>query len=353
MSTGGVAELRKRLGSVAALLGIALVASGCGGTAAVPAAPAAAAKPAAAKGPLQPVTFRLAYIIEGYEAPYFLALERGYYRQAGIDLKIEQGRGSANTAEQVANGHDTFGEVDASTAALSIAKGLPIEMVDVLFQKSPMATIYLSSTRLSKPADLKQLTVAEPAGSGTATIWPIFLGLNHIAPSQVHTVDLNSNALNAALLDHKIQAFNSFSITSVPQLQAAGAKAAALDWADWGLDLMNIGTVTNRRTIEQDPKLVAAFVQATLHGWADAAKDPAAAAAALLKYYPKENAQVVRASVEQEIPLMTSPETQGHPLGWQSATLWDKTLAILSQSGQLKKHLPLASIYTNQFVGNS
>jgi NitT/TauT family transport system substrate-binding protein len=78
---------------------------------------------ASAQATLQSATLRLDWLASGYHVPFFLALDRGYYREQGIDLQIADGKGSTTTIQVIASGSDTFGTANLSTMALGIARG--------------------------------------------------------------------------------------------------------------------------------------------------------------------------------------------------------------------------------------
>src|SRR3954463_11752116 len=75
------------------------------------------------------VSFRLNWYPGGFHAPFYLGLERGYYREQGIDLTINPGRGSANTVQVVAAGTDTFGLADSASVMMLASKGADVKTV--------------------------------------------------------------------------------------------------------------------------------------------------------------------------------------------------------------------------------
>src|SRR5262245_56652713 len=102
----GAPRMANRLPLVA-LLAYAIIAAACFAFTALP-------RSALAQATLQPATLRLDWLASGYHVPFFLALERGYYREHGIDLQIADGKGSTTTIQVVASGSDTFGAANLS-----------------------------------------------------------------------------------------------------------------------------------------------------------------------------------------------------------------------------------------------
>jgi NitT/TauT family transport system substrate-binding protein len=98
--------------------------------AAVVALAAAVAAPLAqAQQTLTPVSLRLNWYLGGLHVPFYYGKERGFYKDEGIDLTINEGRGSANTVQVVAAGSDTFGLADSSSVITTAAKGAEIKSV--------------------------------------------------------------------------------------------------------------------------------------------------------------------------------------------------------------------------------
>src|SRR5438046_8898867 len=108
-------------------------------------------------------------------APFFLGQERGYFDQEGIDLDIQEGRGSGVTVQAVAAGTATFGYADVPTMIKAASKGAPVTAVGVALQTSPMSVMGFADKNIRKPEDIKGKTVAVTPGESMSQIWPLFL----------------------------------------------------------------------------------------------------------------------------------------------------------------------------------
>src|ERR1700761_2138851 len=112
------------------------------------------------------VTLMLNWYIYGEHAPFYYGLVKGYYAAEGIDLEIQEGRGSGFTTQAVAAKSVTFGYVDVPTMLRAAVKGAPVIAVGVLLQKSPMSVMAFTDKNIRKPEDIKGKTVAiTPGGS--------------------------------------------------------------------------------------------------------------------------------------------------------------------------------------------
>jgi NitT/TauT family transport system substrate-binding protein len=122
------------------------------------------------------VTLMLNWYVYGEHAPFYYGKEKGYFKDAGIDLDIQEGRGSATVTQVVAAGGTAqFGYVDVPTMMRAAVKGAPVEAVGVALQTNPMSVMGFADKNIRKPEDIKGKTVATTPGDSMSQIWPLFL----------------------------------------------------------------------------------------------------------------------------------------------------------------------------------
>ena len=118
----------------------------------------------------------LNWYVYGEHAPFYYGKEKGYFRRAeGIDLEIQEGRGSGVTVQAVAAKTVQFGYVDVPTMMRAAVKGAPVTAVGVALQTSPMSAMGFAEKNIRKPEDIKGKTVATTPGDSMSQIWPLFL----------------------------------------------------------------------------------------------------------------------------------------------------------------------------------
>lgn len=303
--------------------------------------PAASTAPAAGK---IKVTYLLGYFPSSYDAPAYVAKAKGYFAQHGLDVTIEPGRGSGVTVAQVANGSADFGFSDAFSVAKTDDEGAQLKMVADYLQKSPDAVLYHLDKPLAKPTDLYGQTLAVTPGSGTLLLWPTFVKDNHLDVKRINIVNSTSTAMPTLFLDGKIDDYLAFSL-QVPNLEAAGGKAGALYFADWGVTSLANGVFTTDRMISQHPAEVRDFVAAFDQGWQFARQNPAAAIA-LERQADPQLAKGSTAALKITLGLLHTPRSKGHPVGWMSTRDWQDTLAILPGGAKY----PASHYFTDQFI---
>lgn len=312
----------------------------------------ACAMPPIAASANDQVTLRLDWTFEGEHLPYVWALDQGYYAAAGIDVKILEGRGSGNTAQLVGAKTDTFGEADATRAALARGQGAPLKVVAVFIQRSEGTVVSFTSSDLNKPSDLIGKKVATSPGSSSTVLFQTMLAASGVPASKIDIVNVESTAKTASLLQHRVDAITGLMGDEcvLVKEKAPGEKVTCMPMADFGVKALGAGLIVNDDTIKQNPGLVRRFVQATAKGWAEAQKDPAKAAAIGKKYFPLADEKTLQAQFETAIPLIYTPASKGHPIGWMAPTDWTDTVNTLRSFMGLTSTAPATDYYTNEFI---
>jgi NitT/TauT family transport system substrate-binding protein len=270
------------------------------------------------------VSFRLNWYLGGLHTPFYLGKERGYYKDEGIDLTIHEGRGSANTVEVTAAGSDTFGLADSSSLMLLAAKGAEVKAVMSLLNTSGFGVISLKQTGIKTPKDLEGKRLAITAGDALTQLFPAVVKYNRLDMNKITLVQVNPAAKVVALLKKRVDAL--------------------LGGLDDQYFLVQASTIKNK------PDMVRRFVKATIRSWKAAIADPDAAIAAALKVKPDLNRESTKEQLLEDISLMQSPATKGHPIGWGAKSDWNKTKELLTQYRNLKTDKPASYFYTDKFI---
>src|ERR1041385_3725636 len=126
------------------------------------------ATPAAA----QKLTFTLNWVAGGDHAPYFYAQKMGWYKEAGVDVEFETGRGSAASAQKVGAGASQLGLSDMAGVLLFRGKGLDLVGLMNVYANSPQGLFWLKSKGINSLKDFPGKKIGNPAGDGARTMWP-------------------------------------------------------------------------------------------------------------------------------------------------------------------------------------
>jgi NitT/TauT family transport system substrate-binding protein len=284
-------------------------------------------------------TLLLNWYLYAEHAPFFLGKERGYFEKEGIDLDIQEGRGSVPTVQAVAAGTATFGYADMASILRAADKGAPVEVVGVLLQKSPMAFIALAEKNIRKPEDLRGKSLALTPGDSLSQLLPLVLGKVGMKESDLTVIAGDNRAKLNAVINAQADAMLGYSMDQNLKIAAATQKpVTTLPFADYGVNLASSSIVVARDTASKQGDLVRRFMRAATLAVADAEKDPVAAIDAMLKTSPKAGARDdLIEGLKLTIPLYHTSETNGQPPFRASASEVKASVNLLAESGTISQ----------------
>jgi NitT/TauT family transport system substrate-binding protein len=230
------------------------------------------------------VVLMLNWYVYGEHAPFYYGVEKGYYKEQGIDLDIQEGRGSGPTTQAVAAKTADFGYVDVPTMMRVAVKGAPVTAVGVLLQKSPMSVMGFADRNIRKPEDIKGKTVAVTPGGSNEQIWPLFLKKAGLSESDFKTVSGDAQTKVNAVINGQADLVLGYPMDQgMKILDATGKRVYAIRFADYGINLVSSGIITNTDTLKNNPDLVRRFMMASTKAVRGAVADPKGAVDAVLK----------------------------------------------------------------------
>lgn len=298
------------------------------------------------------VDLRTDFKFNGYDAPYVLAIEKGFYKQAGLDVSVEQGQGSATTVQTVASGVDTFGLADAGTAVLGIsAQNVPVKIIAVYSQTNTMGFIYRPDDNFDgRLSSLKGKVVISSAGSADTKLLEPTLATAGMKLDDVQLQLVNIAARVPLFLQTPGSFLTGFETGDLLRVRMKLPTAKYIAYAHYGVIAYGTGLIVSTATMAKSPDLVRKFVAASQRGWEAAAKDPEEAIAAALKVYPDLSRDFLLAGLKMSLEdELHTPSTEGHPMGWTSADDWKKMLSMLQKYAGITPKHPSA-YYTNAFI---
>src|SRR6185312_5854124 len=264
---------------------------------ALSAAPAAAA---------DKVVLMLNWYVYGEHAPFYYGKAKGIYAAEGIDLEIQEGRGSAATTQAVAAKTANFGYVDVPTMMRAAVKGAPVVATGVLLQTSPMSAMGFVEKNIRKPEDIKGKTVAITPADSMTQIWPLFLKKTGLKESDFQTVAGDGQTKLNAVINGQADLLLGYVMDQSMKIKdATGKDVNAIKFADYGINMVCSGIVANT-------ELVKRFMSATTKAVEAAEKDPKGAAQSILDANPKGGKiETLTQGFELTIPLYRTAETKG------------------------------------------
>lgn len=235
------------------------------------------------------IHFTLDRKIDGTAAPTFLAIDKGYFNQEGLDVTVDVTPGGPP---------EVFNRLAAGKADLAISDlnllikfrdttGTPIKAVFVVFDKPPYAVIARKSRGVAVPRDLQGKKLGAPAADPTFAQWPLFAKVAGIDQAKVTIEEVGVAVCQPMLAAGEIDATTGFSFTSSINLKANGVPPddlAVLLMADYGIKLYGDAIMVSPAFAQQKPDAVRAFLRAYARALKDTVRDPPAAVDTSLRH---------------------------------------------------------------------
>ncbi len=300
------------------------------------------------------VTFGLDFVVLGRHAPWYVALAKGYYRDAGLNVKIVPGQGTAQAIQAVEADITQFAFSDVPSLLIARGRGASsAKLLAVNYQKAPYAIFSLDpGANVTTPEGLKGLEIASGAGSFSAKVIQGFAKEKGIDPASIKFVNVDGAARVSMLLGAKVPAIETF-IFGEPGIarRTGDAKLRTLLLADHGLDLYANGLVARQATIRAKPDMVRAFVGASLKGWQDALANPEEAAKLQAGLVPGLEPSVIVDELKILKTLAVTPYTQANGLGAIDPAQMRKAADFVVNTIGIEGKIPdVTELYTTEFL---
>jgi NitT/TauT family transport system substrate-binding protein len=228
------------------------------------------------------VDFVLNWVPGGDHAPYYYAKKLGWYTQAGIDLQIEPGKGSALATQRVGAGATPIGLADMAGVLVAKGKGADTVAVFNVYANSPQGLYWLKSSGIKSVKDLAGKKIGNPAADGARVMWPALAKANGMDPKSVTWVNIDANGKLAALKAKSIDATTSFFNLHHVFERELGADMGFLAWRDAGLNPYGNSIIVNAKWLAENKPLVDRFVKVTQRAFAACVREPKPCVQALI-----------------------------------------------------------------------
>lgn len=296
--------------------------------------------------------FNLDWVIFGRHTPWHVALEKGYYKDAGLDIKIVRGYGSADAVNKITSGQATFALGDTGSLVIARSKGAQVKLVAMIYGRSPFAIFSLPEARIAMPKDLEGKTVAAPAGDAPRNMFPLFAKLTGIDATKVRWLTVDGAQKDPMLFAKKVDAITEFTAQTPVLMKRAREQNMGLSimkWADHGFALYSNGLLVSEETIRSKPQMVRGFVQAGLKGLRYTFENPDEALTIMLKHHPTLDREVARAEIDIIRDLVMSEDAKMHGIGWINEKTMQASIDLVGEAFKVEKP-PVSSMYTNEFL---
>ncbi len=300
--------------------------------------------------PSQKVTLAMGFVPNVQFTPFYVALDKGYFAEEGIELEFDYGW-ETDLLKLVGSDELQFAVASGDQVILARGQGLPVVYVMNWYRRFPVCIVSLAETGIREPSDLVGLRVGTPALYGASYIgWRAFLDSVGVDEADVELISIGYTQV-AALSEGQVDAAICYAMNEPVQMQAAGHPIDIMYVADYA-NLVSNGLITNDRTIRELPGLVQGMVRASLRGLAYTLEYPEEAFNISLEYVPEaasnaETEAINRAILESCVEFWRADPGE---LGLSDKAEWEMAQGVMRLMGLVDGEGDVTAMFSNQFV---
>jgi NitT/TauT family transport system substrate-binding protein len=287
----------------------------------------------------------MGYIPNVQFAPFYVAVEKGYFREEGIRLEFNYKQETDGVALVAAN-QEPFSIASGEQVLLARAQGLPVVYAMSWWNGYPVAIVSFTSKNINSPHDLAGKRVGIPMLAGASYVgYRALLEADLMPESSVILQVVGYSQVEELVAGH-IDAAVVYVNNEPIQLRHQGYNVHVIRVADY-VKLASNGLLTNEQTLKQNPELVRGMIRAITRGIADTIKDPEAAYRICRKYVENlgENDPVQKEVLTESISFWKSDK-----IGWSSEQAWTNMADTLTSMGLLTAKQDISKAFTNAYI---
>ena len=317
------------------MLGMALALSAC-----------ANSDPGNEAGGLTHIRLPMGYIPNIQFAPFYIAIEKGYFRDAGIEIEFDY-KFETDGVVLVGAGELPFAVVSGEQVLLARAQGLPVVYVAAWYQQYPVSVVAKSELGVVIPQDLKGRKIGLPGLFGANYVG--LRALLHEAGLEESDVTLDAIGFNQVELMAAGQQdiVVGYAANEPIQLRAQGLAVTEIRVADY-VQLASNGVLASEKVIAEDPELVRAFVGAFLKGLEDTIANPDESLALCKAYIP--NFADLDADVQKQVLETSIEQWKAERLGYSDPQAWENMQNVVLNMALIPEKMDLNKAFTNEFI---
>ncbi|NBB82157.1 MAG: ABC transporter substrate-binding protein [Alphaproteobacteria bacterium] len=296
-------------------------------------------------------TVMLNWTAGGDHAPIYWAQAEGWYDEAGLDLTIEEGRGSGATVQNVGVGAAEFGIADMPTVLQGRGQGAELSAIMALYVNSPYGIYWVRGRGIESYEDLPGHTIGNPPFDAARQMWPAIAAAIGIDADSVEFVNIAPEAKVASLQSGTIDATTHFYNVHYIYERIFGDDLGYVSLRNIGFNPYGNAFVVNDAFMAETPEAVDAFVEVTQRAYAACVEDPGPCVDTLAEA-ASQNPADVRANWDLVVELMTGEGAGETPLGHFDPERMAETYGFVADSFEIEA-FDVTDAYTNSYLDDA
>jgi NitT/TauT family transport system substrate-binding protein len=301
------------------------------------------------------IIFGLDWAFVGQHVPFFVALDKGFWKEEGLEVEIVRGYGSADAVQKVASGANAIGYGDTGSLVVGRAnEGVDVKLIGMLLGLPPHAVIYKMDQPLTKPADFEGKKIGAAAGDSVRRVFPAFAKTAGFDINKVQFETIGYEIYSAELLSGRIDGLAEYYAAKPNYDKAAkenGLELGILKFSDFGLDIYSNGFLAKESFIAQNPDQVRAFLKGVYRGFAYAYKNVDESVDIFLKHEPTLDREVVKQQFLLDKPAVLNKDVLANGYGHIDTKKMQTTIDVMKVAYELSGKVPQPEeMFTLEFL---
>jgi NitT/TauT family transport system substrate-binding protein len=294
------------------------------------------------------------FIVGGKHAPWYVALEKGFYARRGLAATIQASTGSADTVRTIGAGGADFGFADMATMIVAKSRGTPVQAAAQLGYVG--ATIlWRDEGVIQGIKDLAGKSLAISPGQAQWFLMPAYCRINKIDFKSIKIQETAPPIQPAALVTKKADFIIMFRASNDEVAEQAaskvGVKLARAYMKDTGLDIYGSSLIVKDQDIKKRPEFVRAYVEGTLEGLRYARDNQEETLKILLKHKPELGSALTTLQLRNALTEVFLPlESVQVGMGYMRPDIMEKTVRVTNEYFDVGRKVAAKEVYTNQFI---
>jgi len=299
-----------------------------------------------------PLSVRTDFFPWGAHAALHLCNVNGWFKDAGLNVDVQDGRGSANTLQLVNAGQVDVGQIQVGLISQAYGSGARLKCFVDFIRATDLAAMVPKESSLTGPADFKGKTLVCFGASPWAPFIDLWLKKGGMSRETVNVLMVDPAALFGTYTAGRADGLLSIVATTLPVAQKARPSKAIMA-SDVGIKFPSYGFVATEPALTSKRDALKRLVQVQRRAWAyirDGHIDEAVAATLKQRPDARLDPDIINGQVEICLTLFDTPNTVGKPIGWQSRIDWENCLATQLDAGVIKPGLNPDDFFTNEMI---
>jgi NitT/TauT family transport system substrate-binding protein len=294
------------------------------------------------------VNFRLNFKPAAPHVVYYLAKEKGWFQDVGINIQITPGTGSTDSVKLTAAGQFELAEAAASSLIVGKAQDIPTRAVAMIYQQSPTMLMTLESSGIKTLKDLigKRIGVRYQGA-----VYPEYVALlkkNEIDRAQLKEIQIGIG--ETPLFVGQVDALSNY-VQEAPRFEKQfGKKLNIIRFTDYGVNFYATAIIASDSTVEKKPEMIKKFVSTVAKTWKYIETHQEEAVNSLVKAVPELEKEALLTELKIFMPLMRNEATDRNGWGYMPKERWATDINYFLEQEVIKKRIDPDPCFTNAFI---